>query len=548
MKRQLLVAFAVVLTLVLGACAPATPQVIEKIVEKTVVVPQTVVVEQTKVIQQTVVVEQTKVVEKVVTATPKPVGGTLRIGTMEDIRNLDVHKTTGSADKPIFNVYNSLTRGGVNGEAIPELAESWENPDPKTYIFHLRKGVKFHNGREFVADDVIFSFNRVLTPELGSRYRNQLTQIDKMEAVDKYTLKITLKDAYAPFLVYLQDVRIVPKEAEAQLGTKPVGTGPFIFVEWVPNDHLTLKKNPDYWEKGLPKLDQIIYKVVKDKQSAIVAFKTGDLDVLTASTLTPKELLDLQKTVKGVQLVTVPVEANYGVLLMDCAHPPTNNVKVRQAIAYATNRDAISKVVYDGVYPTANTIFPPEHWAYNPYALQPEFNLDKAKALFQETGVKKLTFHTWSDYPDFKQQAEILQQDLAKIGVQLDVIALDSSAFVAAVYPKDKTYNIANTSYLREIDPDGWLKYYYSDKAGAGNETNYSNPEVDKLLIQARSELDQAKRKALYDQVQKIIVTDLPKITLVFRKTTLPVQGYVVGITIPYKGDEPYLREAYINK
>jgi len=536
MKRHPLLLLVVVIGVLLAGCAPATPQIVEKVVKETVVVPQTVVV------------EQTKVVEKVVTAVPKPAaGGSLRVGTLEDVRALDPHKTTGSADKPIFQVFNSLTRGGVNGEAIPELAESWTNPDPKTYIFKLRKGVKFHNGREFVADDVIFSFNRVLTPELGSRYRGQLTQIDKMEATDPYTLKITLKEPYTPFLVFLQDVRIVPKEAEAQLATKPIGTGPFTFVEWVPNDHLTLKKNPNYWEAGLPKLDEIVYKIVRDKQSAMVAFKTGELDMLTPGPLTPQDITDLQKT-KGVALTSVPVEAYYILLLLDCAHPPTNDVRVRRAIAHAMNRDVISKVVYDGQYPVANTLFPPEHWAYNPYILQPEYNLDKAKALFEEAGVKELTFTTWSTYPDYKQQAEILQQDLAKIGVKLNITALDSTQFVAAVYPKEKTYNIANTGYLREIDPDGWLKYYYSDKASAGNETNYNNPKVDELLIQARSELDQAKRKFIYNQVQQIIVDEVPKITLVFRKTIVPTQDYVKGLSIPYKGDEPYLREVYIAK
>jgi len=212
------------------------------------------------------------------------------------------------------------------------------------------------------------------------------------------------------------------------------------------------------------------------------------------------------------------------------------------------NRDVISKVVYDGQFPVANTLFPPEHWAYNPYILQPEYNLDKAKALFEAAGVKELTFTTWSGYQDYKQQAEILQQDLAKIGVKLTITALDSTQFVAAVYPKDKTYNIANTGYLREIDPDGWLKYYYSDKASAGNETNYNNPKIDDLLIKARSELDQAKRKVLYDQVQQIIVDEVPKITLVFRKTLIPIQDYVKGMSVPYKGDEPYLRETYIAK
>lgn len=560
MRRDWLVVALVVAGLVLAACAPATPQVIEVpkevVVEKPVV--QTVVVEKEvpveKKVVETVVVEkkvvETVVVEKekVITATPVPKAASiLRIGTTQDIRTLDPHKTTGSADKPAFDIFNALTRGGVNGEPIPDLAESWENPDPKTYIFKLHKNVKFHNGRPFTAKDVVFSYNRVLDPALGSRYRGQLTQIDTMEIIDDYTLKITLKEPFAPFLVYLQDVRIVAEETVDQLASKPIGTGPFQFVEWVPNDHMTLKKNPDYWQEGLPKVDQIIYQIARDTQSMKVAFKTGQLDMLLSGGLTPQDIKELGG-IKGVVLYSPPVEARYALLLLDCAHPPTNDVRVRRAVAHAVNREVMSKLIYDGVYPPAYTLFPPDHWAYNPYILQPEYDLKKAEALFKEAGVKKLTFTTWAAYPEYIQQGEILQQELSKIGVELEIIALETSQFIAAVYPKDKEYNIANTSYLREIDPDGWLKYYYSDKASAGNETNYNNSEIDALLIQARSELDQAKRKVLYDEIQKIIVQDVPKITLVFVKTIIPAYDYVRDFSVPYKGDEPYLREVWLQK
>ncbi len=547
MKRYPLLLVVVILAVLLAGCAPATPQIVKEIVK------ETVVVEKEKVVQQTVVVEKqtevTKVVEKqvVVTATPAPKVSAIRIGTTQDIRTLDPHKTTGSSDKPAFNIFNTLTRGGPNGQPIPELAESWETPDSKTYIFKLRKGVKFHNGREFVADDVIWSFNRVLDTATGSRYQAMLSQIDKMEATDKNTLKVTLKAPYAPFLVYLQDVRIMAKENLDQVTSKPIGTGPWTFVEWVPNDHLTLKKNADYWEKGLPKLDSVTYKIVRDKQSAMIAFKTGELDMLMDVGFVPQDLTDLTKTA-GVYLATVPVESYYELILLDCEHAPTNDVRVRKAIAHALDRDLISQVVYDGKYPAAHTLFPPDHWAYNPYLLQPEYDLNKAKALFAEAGVKKLTFITWSVDPARKQIAEILQAELKKIGVEVEIQAVETAKLVEQVYPTGKTYQIANTAYLREIDPDGWLRYYYSNKASAGNETNYNNLEVDKLLIAARSELDQAKRKKLYDDVQKAILADMPKISLVFRKTYLPAQGYVKGLAVPYKGDEPYLREVTIEK
>lgn len=472
-------------------------------------------------------------------ATPQP-GGTLRIGTSQDVRSLDPHRTTGSADKPVFNVFNALTRGGVNGEVIPELATSWETPDPTTYIFHLQEGVKFHNGREMVADDVIYSFNRVLDPELGSRYRGQLAGIAEMEAIDDYTLKITLNDPFTPFLVYMQDVRIVPEEAAEDLSTAPIGTGPFRFGEWVPNDHLTLAKNEDYWEEGLPYLDELRYQVVRDQQSGVIAFDTGTLDMVLADVLGSSELLEMQDS-EEVTLHAPTVEASYELILLDNAHEPTNDVRVRKAIAHALNRDIISEVVYDGLFPPAHTLFPPEHWAYNAELTQPEYDLEAAAALFEEAGVTELSFITWAVDPQRRQIAEILQQELAQIGVALDVRPVETAQLIEQVYPTDRTYQISNTAYLREIDPDGWLKYYY-----APNEVNYSNPALEEVLVAARSEPDQEKRKPLYDQAQQIILEDTPNIPLVFRHTWSATRGNVAGLEVPYKGDEPYLRETWL--
>jgi peptide/nickel transport system substrate-binding protein len=471
---------------------------------------------------------------------PQP-GGTLRIGTSQDVRTLDPHTTTGSADKPVFNVFNALTRGGENGDVLPELAESWEVSDNGlTYTFSLRPGVLFHNGRELVADDVIFSYNRVLDEALGSRYRGQLTGIEAMEAVDDHTLQITLNAPFTPFLVYLQDVRIVPEEAADELGTNPIGTGPWRFGEWMPNDHLTLVKNPDYWEEGLPYLDELTYQVVRDQQSGVIAFETGNLDMVLSDVLSSSDILEFQEN-PDVTLIAPPVEASYDVILFDNAHPPTDDVRVRRAIAHAFNRDIISEVVYDGLFPPAYTLFPPEHWAYNPDLTQPAYDLEAAAALFEEAGVTSLSFITWAVDPQLRQIAEILQQELAQIGVQLEVRPVETAQLIEQVYPTDRTYEIANTGYLREIDPDGWLKYFY-----APNETNYSNPELEEVLIAARSEQDQAARKELYDQAQEIILEDVPKLFLCFKYTWSATQPNVAGVSVPYKGDEPYLREAWL--
>lgn len=243
-------------SLILSACAPPTPEVIEKkvVVEKEV--PVTVEVEKEVVVEK----EVTKIVEKVVTATPVPQREVV-LGFTSDPPAVDPHvSATTMAIETVDCMFNPLVQKDRHLSIVPDLAESWEIVDPKTYVFKLRKGVRFHNGEEFTASDVEFTFERMLTSKGMKRYVEQF--VESVEVIDDYTVQLNLKIAYAPFLKRVPTFYIVPEDyikavGDEEFARHPIGTGPYKFVEWVHDDHLTLEANEDYWE-GPPEIKRIV--------------------------------------------------------------------------------------------------------------------------------------------------------------------------------------------------------------------------------------------------------------------------------------------------
>lgn len=450
-------------------------------------------------------------------ATAAATGGALRIG-------LDVD--AGTADPRLFVdtsaarlgelVYDGLVYIKPDFSPAPVLALSWDNPDDKTWIFHLRPGVKFHTGQAFTAADVKYTFDTILDPKFNSPQRGNLAVITQVDVVDDNTVKFTLSSAFAPFLSYM-GTGIVPKavgEASgSDLANKPVGTGPFKFVSWQKGATISFAANDTYWG-GRPKLDRIDFKIVPDNSARVVALEAGDLDFVL-SPLSPQDVVRMSSKA-GFKVERIPA-AGYTYINLNCADPIMSDVKVRQALSYLVNRQQIISTVYKGIGTVGKGPIPPGMWAYSDDLPTYDYNVDKAKAMLDDAGWKagadgkrakngqplKITLLTHTEDPDRRTVIEALQAEFTKVGIQADT---NVKAF-ASLLP-DLTagnYQFLVIGWLGLSNPDYSMFRQFSN-GGANNWGKCNDPALDQLLRQARTTLDQTKAKDLYAQAAKLVV------------------------------------------
>ncbi len=441
-------------------------------------------------------------------------GGTLTLGSGQAAQQLDPHVSTFAYERLYYvGLYNGLTEFNPDMELVPSLAESWEaSDDLKTYTFHLRQGVKFHNGRELEAEDIKWNYERVLDPKLGSQIRNNVQEVQAIETPDKYTVRLILSSPSVTLPVGAQELRIIAKESLDNINKAPIGTGPFMFEDFVPDEHLYLKRFDDYWG-GKPYLDRVQLVGIKDATAAFTALTTGTWDAMW--NLSAKDAAELKNSPNAVPLVP-KVQSSNVFWELDTTSPPFDKVEARQALSYATDRKSIAEVAYFGFAQPyyANDPVPPDNWAFNNNLTQYEYNLDKAKELFAKAGVDSSTELVWwsiaNQFPEWITAAEILQQSLAQIGINLKLQQLEIGAWVDKFYPSGKKYPglIIPNGDTALLDPAFRLKFFSVDRC----ECNYNDPEIDKLLAEGKSTADQAKRKAAYDKIQQIVNEQVPVI------------------------------------
>ena len=438
----------------------------------------------------------------------------LKYATDAEPIGLDPHTITASASIRIFRqIYNTLLDVDDNMNFIPELAESWEQPDDLTYIFKLKEGVKFHNGREMVAQDVKYTFERVLNPDTAAIGKSYYDMIDTMEIVDTYTIKFTLKEPFAPFLTNLTSLygAIVPKEVIEENGNLmqvACGTGPFMLKEWIPDNKIILEKNPDYFEEGLPKLDGIEYYVMTDESSRIAAIRTGNVHLIKL----PASSISLLEG--NADVAIKPYQSNeYSYLGFNLDLDKFKDVRLRQAISYAINRQEIIDLAYDGEATISGFVTPAMgRWAID-YAKEDLYqqNIEKAKQLMAEAGYPD-GFETKIAvglYDDIGATGEILQKQLEQIGIKATIENLESGQYVDAW--KNRTHEMMAGRNGAGTDPNRSVAFFFSTK-GSANVWGYSNPEVDELCNAGKVTVDEAKREEIYKEAQKIVLNDSPNI------------------------------------
>ena len=443
-----------------------------------------------------------------VAATPKA-GGTLKIALESELRTLDPLKSSQRVERQVYyNMYDSLVTIDSSLKIKPGLATSWQFTDSTTLQFALRTGVKFHDGTNFNADAVKFNIDRILTAASSPR-KSELANVKSVDVKGPSTVVFNLKKPDAALLAQLVDragMILSPAaiaKGGADFGRNPLGagTGPFQFVEWKRDDHLTLKKNPNFWMSGRPYLDGLVYRPITDSNAALAALRTGDVDVAGTNAIAPKDIASI-KSDSSLIYKDVPGLSFDGFLVNSGGGVFADRAK-RQAVALALDREQIIKNVFFNTRVVSRGPIPPSSWAFDPSEqLYVKANPDKAKATATGFSFNLKTPNT----PDSIQLGTLIKDQLSKVGI---TVTVQTEEFGQILNETEKhTFDAALVGWSGRIDPDGNM-YGHFHTGGGFNDGQYSNSQVDTLLEQARTETDQGKRKTLYDQAQKILVEDV---------------------------------------
>jgi peptide/nickel transport system substrate-binding protein len=475
---------------------------------------------------------------------------TLYVALESEPPELDPNLSSAYVDRQVMaSLYDKLVDIDQEGEIVPMLAKSYEVSDDGTvYTFELREGIKFHDGTPFNAEAVKFNLDRY--QEKDSVRSTEVEPIESVEVVDPMTVRVTLSEPFAPFLAVLADragIVASPKaieESGGRISKNPVGTGPFKFVERVTGDHITVEKNPNYWRDGLPKIDKIIYRGIEDENVQYQNLQSGELDLIDSIPLV--EFRDLQES--GEYNVSIRPGLGYQGIWLNVTQPPFDNKALRQAVYRLVDREAIVQAALRNVGGTpGNSPFGEQSWAYSEESdAYPPRSVEEAKALLEEGGEPDgFSFTLKIDPSPINQQiGQIIQNNLKPAGIEVKLEQLEFGTLL-----EDSTSGDFEALYLGwsgRIDPDLNI-YDFTVTNGDFNDSGYSNPEVDRLLGEARSTSDRDRRKELYVQVMEILHEDVPYIYLFHNNQTT---DFAMQPTV--QGFEPYpdgiLRLAGVSK
>jgi peptide/nickel transport system substrate-binding protein len=530
----------------LAACAPATPQVVKEVVKETV--------EVTKVVEKPV--EVTKVVEKVVTPTPVAFkkGGTLTFGIPGDTKTLDPHVSNLMVWHYMrWQIFDRLLSLDAAGNVQPSLATGYKWINNTTLELTLRDDAVFHNGEKFSADDVKYTTDRIFTPDLPTEYRTRLGTLDKTEVVDAKTVRMSLKEPDATFPSLLTDLDILSKSIPAdKIATTPVGTGAFKFVEWKPNEYLKMARNDKFYLPNYPYLDELVFKPITDTEARIASLLAGDIDVCME---VPAK--DVARLATAPEAKVVVTESGWlYILYLNLRKPPFNNKKVRQALLYGFNRSGFVRDFLAGLSKVTNTAVAPQSWAHNPdvekmYPYDPE----KAKTLLAEAGYpggKGLQFEFIYPvgYEEFKSAGEYLQSNLADIGVTVQITGMELAAWSNKLV-KEKVFDMS-LDFRDSGQGEPALQYndftfFKPDKENLDGFSEDMIPGYLDLIKQGRAEMDQAKRKEIYQKLQMLWAEELPGWTVTRSNGIVATRTWVKDYEIiPTR--YPYLMSAWLDK
>ncbi len=437
-------------------------------------------------------------------------GGTLIAAQGAEPDRFDPHLTSAYASFQVLeNVYDTLVQPGDDLQMEPALAESWVvSDDPLTWTFSLREGVTFHNGRDFVADDVVYSYERIMDPDFGAANAFRFESIESVTALDEHTVEINLTRPTPNLLVNIggfKGMSIIPQEIvdDGTIDSHPVGTGPVEFVSSSPDQGILLQRNENYWQEGLPLLEEIRFVQIPDPTVKLTNLQTGEVDWIDS--VPPQELETLAGN-DSIVLERAP-GGDYHYFALNQAREPFDNLDVRRAIAMAIDREMIAEAAQFGAATANQTAIPEGNFWHHDYSPFTPGDIEGAQALLDGAGVSDLTigFMVSSEFPETVAQAQVIASQLEPLGITVEIDDVDFGTWLDRQGQGE--FDAFMLSWIGNIDPDD---FYYAQHHSEGgfNFQGYANPEVDALLDEARVETDQDARKALYDQAVEMIVDD----------------------------------------
>ena len=470
----------------------------------------------------------------------------LEIATDQSPVGLDPHVATSFATQLITGtIYEGLTAIGPGLEVQPALAQSWTvSPDGRTYVFQLREGASFHNGRAVTAADVAASLARVRDPKTGSPYASRFNAVSAVEPEGDHAVRITLDQPSAPFLSQLAALTIVPPEAVMDLARRPVGTGPFRFREWAPDTFIGLDRNPSYWQPGLPRLAGLKFDIVPEAATRQLGIQGGTYGMVPALDAATATALANQPKVKLLQTQDLA----YSIIGLNASRSPFDKPAVREAVNYALDRAQIVDAAYYGRAVPAGPLSPAlAGWAL-PADGFPCYHPDpaRARALLQGAGLTlpvKVTLNVLGSLQQVVDVAQVVQAQMNNAGFEVALNIQEQGRFIADW--RAGQFEAFASLNSGGPDPDDYFGRTFAT-GGATNVFKYSNPELDALLAKARALTDPAARKPLYDDAQRILACTGPAVHVayatLFTAIRADLQGFTPSATRSLRG----LRNAHI--
>lgn len=466
--------------------------------------------------------------------------------------NLDPRIGTDAQSEHLHGlIFDSLLARDAQMNIIPDLAQTWEMPDPLTYVFHLRRGVKFHDGRVLTSADVKYTFDSILSGAVTSPKRGTYPMVESIEAPDDATVVFHLREPYSSLLwnLTLPGIGIVPKGSGAEVARDPIGTGPFRFVSMARDEEIVLERNPDYFG-GAPKIERVRFRIVPEAIVRALELRKGTADIGGVTSLTPDMVVTLARE------PGIAVDEKPGTVLTYVAFnfddPILAHREVRQALAYATDRATLIRYLLRGQARPASSLLPPNHWAYEPNVKQYPYDPAQAERLLDAAGFPRgvggvrlhLTLKTSTE-----ESARLLGQALAdewkRIGVALELRPLETATFLSDV--GRGSFQLYTLRWIGANNDPDMFSYVFSSKRmpplGA-NRGHYRNPALDALIDRQRVEMDRGKRKAILSEIQKIVAEDEPYINLWYMDNVCVHRTRVTGIDIGPSGDYDFLKTA----
>ncbi len=449
-------------------------------------------------------------------------GGAVTVGISQDLDSLDPHKAVYAGTREVlFNVYEGLVKPTSEGDLEPAVASKYEiSEDAKTYTFTLREGLTFHDGSQVTADDVKYSIERYADIQ-GKE--SAFSILEKVVIVDEKTVQVVLKEGNSEFLSELT-LAILPKKNKNP-GKEPIGTGPFKVEKFTPGQSLLVKRFEGYRDAKLPYLEEVTFKIVTDADSAFTELQGGNLDIL-------QYLSEDQTKTLGDNFNVVTGNVNYvQALYLNNDYEPFKNVKVRQALYYAVDRDAINDFAFGGKSHIIGTNMIPNISKYYNADTEKTYSKDieKAKALMKEAGYEngfELTITVPNNYALHKTVAEVIVEQLKEIGVRAKIQMVEFTSWVSETYQKRK-FESTVVAVDGTLAPSSWFEK--NETSASNNFTNYSNAEFDKIFKEAKATIDDNKKVEFYKKLQTILAEDAASIYIQDASNLIAVNKKLTG-------------------